>query len=44
MSIWELAIAAQGYRKANSNDDEIEPLTVEQYDADIAKAAARTVH
>jgi hypothetical protein len=40
LSLWELAVAVDGYNRANGGD-ELEPLTVEEYEADMLRAAER---
>lgn len=42
MSIYQLACAVEGWNKAHgSQGDELAPLTIEEYEADMAMAAVR---
>lgn len=39
MSLWQFAACVDGYNKANSPDDEMEPLSPEEFDDMLARHA-----
>jgi hypothetical protein len=41
MSLYQLACAIEGWNHAQGGDDEIAPLTVEEYDRDMLAAAQK---
>lgn len=40
MSLWELAVAVDAYNRTQGGDD-LEPLSAEEYEMDMAKAAEK---
>jgi hypothetical protein len=41
LSLWQFAVSVKGWNRAQGGEEQVEPLSPEEYDADMAKAAER---
>jgi hypothetical protein len=44
MTLWEFAACVDGYNRANGGDEEVEPMTAQEFDEAVEQSRWVTVH